>query len=271
MSLSNGLKQDFPRWFCDTPYSQETPMETRLDRAVEIQRRYYTDTATRYDSMHAHEGATDASITKFAHAIIRMLEIRSVLDVGTATGRGMRELKDALPELFVCGVEPVAALVEEAVRSGNTSSCPILRATGEALPFLDASFDAVCEFSILHHAPDPNAVVKEMLRVAKKAIFICDSNRFGQGSVGARLIKLALYKSKLWGAYNYLRTGGKGYRITEGDGLSYSYSVYDSFDLLARWADRVILIPCTGGKGTSWLHPLLTSGSVLVCALKEWA
>jgi hypothetical protein len=24
MSLSNRLKQDFPLWFCDTPYSQET-------------------------------------------------------------------------------------------------------------------------------------------------------------------------------------------------------------------------------------------------------
>ena len=244
-------------------------MEAKPDRATEIQRRYYADTAAKYDSMHAHEGSTDPSITKFVSAIMRMLEVRSILDVGTATGRGMRELKEALPGSFVCGVEPVAALVQQAVQSGGTSIGPIICATGEALPFRDASFDAVCEFSILHHAANPNAVVKEMLRVAKKAVFICDSNRFGQGSPAARLIKLALYKSKLWTAYNYLRTGGKGYRITEGDGLAYSYSVYDSFDLVARWADRLILIPGTDGKCTSWLHPLLNSAGVLVCAVKD--
>jgi hypothetical protein len=74
----------------------------------------------------------------------------------------------------------------------------------------------------------------------------------------------------LWAAYNYLRTGGKGYRITEGDGLAYSYSVYDSFGLIAGWADRLILIPSNADeKGTSWFHPLLNSGGVLVCAIKE--
>jgi ubiquinone/menaquinone biosynthesis C-methylase UbiE len=244
-------------------------MPTKADRALEIQRQYYTETAARYDSMHAHEGSTDASIAKFAYAMMRMLEIRSVLDVGTATGSGMRELKEALPELFVCGIEPVAALIQQGVQSGNASSGPIIRGTGEALPFPDASFDAVCEFATLHHVADPTAVVKEMLRVAKKAVFICDSNRFGQGSRAARLIKLALYKSRLWGSYNYLRTGGKRYRLTEGDGLTYSYSVYDSFELIARWADRLVLIPNGSEKGTSWFHPLLNSGGVLVCAIKE--
>src|SRR5216684_5510356 len=90
-------------------------------REVTIQRRYYTDTAARYDSMHDREGATDTSITKYVFAFLRMLEARSVLDVGTATGRGMCDLKRALPDLFLCGVEPVAALVDQAVKDGNTS------------------------------------------------------------------------------------------------------------------------------------------------------
>jgi ubiquinone/menaquinone biosynthesis C-methylase UbiE len=207
-----------------------------LTTAVKIQRKYYTDSAVRYDSMHAHEGATDASMMKFVQAMLQMMAARTLLDVGTATARGMRDLKEALPHLFVCGVEPVAALVEQAVRDENTSSVPVLMATGEALPFPNASFDAVCEFATLHHVANPSAVVREMLLVARKAVFICDANRFGQGSMPARLIKLALYKMKLWGAYNYLRTRGKGYLLSEGDGLAYSYSVYDSFDLIARWA-----------------------------------
>jgi SAM-dependent methyltransferase len=208
-------------------------MAAKANRAVEIQRKYYTDTAARYDSMHAHEGASDAFLTSFLHAFLRMLQARTVLDVGTATARGMCDLK-------------------------------------RALPFSDASFDVVCEFATLHHAANPNAVVKEMLRVARKAVFISDSNRFWQGPWVARLLKLFLCRSKLWGLYTFLRTRGKGYRITEGDGLAYSYSVYDSYDLIARWADRIILIPASAGeKSASWFHPLLNSSGVLVCALRE--
>ena len=49
-------------------------MAAKANRAVEIQRKYYTDTAARYDSMHAHEGASDASLTSFLHAFLRMLQ-----------------------------------------------------------------------------------------------------------------------------------------------------------------------------------------------------
>jgi ubiquinone/menaquinone biosynthesis C-methylase UbiE len=241
------------------------------DSAVEIQRRYYTDTAPRYETMHSHEGAEDPYSTTFVLAMLRMLDARSILDVGSATGRGLLRIKEAMPSLFACGVEPVAALVEEAERNGILASCPILQASGEALPFPDRSFDVVCEFAILHHVGNPAAIVKEMLRVANKAVFISDSNRFGQGSRLMRVIKLALYKTKLWNVYNYLRTGGKLYRITEGDGLAYSYSVYDSYDQIAQWAGRIILVPMPNdaSKSSSWLHPLLTSGGVLLCAFRD--
>lgn len=244
-------------------------MGPKLDTGVALQRKYYADTATRYDQMHEHEGSGDALGNKFVYAILRMIDARSVLDVGTATGRSLRDLKEALPQAFVCGIEPVVALLEEAVANGSTTSGSLVRGSGEALPFADASFDAVCEFAVLHHVANPNAVVKEMLRVAKKAVLIADSNRFGQGSRAARFLKLALYKTKLWSTFNYARTAGKGYQITEGDGVAYSYSVYDSFGLVSEWADRIILVPSAGGKVSSWSHPLLNSGGVLLCALKE--
>jgi SAM-dependent methyltransferase len=244
------------------------PTKSRL--AIEIQRRYYTETAHRYDSMHAHEGSTDPAISSMVQGFIRMFQIRSVLDVGTATGLGMRQLKHAVPELFVCGVEPVSALIQQGMQQGATSAISLVRASGEALPFPDGSFDAVCEFAVLHHAENPSAVVKEMLRVARRAVFICDSNRFGQGSRMARLLKLALYKFGLWGLYANLRTRGKRYMITEGDGLAYSYSVYDSFELVAQWADRLILVPTDSkGRARSWFHPLLNSAGVLMCAIKD--
>jgi hypothetical protein len=80
---------------------------------------------------------------------------------------------------------------------------------------------------------------------------------------------MGLYKSRLWGIFNYLKTFGRGYLISEGDGLAYSYSVYDSFEKIAQWADRMILIPSGNEKVSSWLHPLLTSSGVIVCAFRE--
>ena len=244
-------------------------MSRDSDRAIALQCKYYTDTAARYGEMHEHEGSGDPLHMDFIIAMLRMLQVRTVLDVGTASGRTLRNLKTAIPELFICGIEPVGALLHQAVVCGNAASGAIAQGKGDALPFADSSFEAVCEFAILHHVSDPKTVVSEMLRVAKKAIFLSDSNRFGQGSTVLRLVKLALYKTRLWDVFNYLRTSGKGYQITEGDGVAYSYSVYDSFDQIARWADRIILIPADRTKATSWLHPLLTSAGVILCAIRD--
>jgi ubiquinone/menaquinone biosynthesis C-methylase UbiE len=244
-------------------------MARNIDNAVELQRKYYTETAARYEEMHEHEASGDAEHMAFILALLRMLQAGSVLDVGTASGRALRTLKTAIPELFLCGIDPVAALLDQAVLRGNVQSGAIIQGKGDALPFANSSFDVVCEFGILHHVADPQTVVGEMLRVAKKAVIISDANRFGQGPKFLRLVKLALYKTRLWGVFNYLRTSGKCYQMTEGDGVAYSYSVYDSFDQVARWADRVILIPADKSKAISWLHPLLTSGTLILCGIRE--
>jgi ubiquinone/menaquinone biosynthesis C-methylase UbiE len=244
---------------------------SRSDQAVEIQREYYTETASRYDTMHKHEGVDDAEGRRLILSILQSLQIRSFLDVGSATGRGLKDFAAALPGALVCGVEPVAALVQQGVAAGNAQNVSLIQASGDALPFADASFDVVSEFSILHHVPEPLKVVGEMLRVARRAIVIVDCNRFAQGSWPARIFKLALYKLGLWHAFNFLRTGGKRYQISEGDGLFYSYSVYDSYDLVARWANRILIL--SGGPAhshpRSWFHPLLTSEGLILIAIRD--
>ena len=237
--------------------------------AIQIQRRYYTETAAVYESMHAQESAGDPRIRQFILAILRMVDAQSILDVGSATGRGLREFAAALPGGLVCGVEPVGALVQQGVEAGITQTVSMLQASGEALPFADGSFDAVSEFSILHHVANPSAVVKEMLRVARRAVIIVDCNRFGQGSLPARLFKLFLYKIGMWHAFNFVRTWGKRYQISEGDGLFYSYSVYDSYKIVAAWADRILVLPNGPTRSRSWFHPLLTAEGVILIALRE--
>jgi ubiquinone/menaquinone biosynthesis C-methylase UbiE len=244
-------------------------MPRDIKNAVQIQRQYYTNTADQYDVMHAHEGDDDSTNMRLVSSLLRMIGPETLLDVGAGTGRGIRHLFDAMPDISIRGIEPVAALIQQAIQKNAIPQGIILQGSGDALPFADERFDVVCSFALLHHVPKPDSVVREMLRVARKAVIIADSNRFGQGKWPVRVLKLGLYKSGLWEFANFLKTGGKGYMLTEGDGLAYSYSVYDSLERIAQWAERVILIPSDSGKSVSWFHPLLTSGGVIVCALKE--
>ncbi len=244
-------------------------MSANAKDAIAAQRRYYTETAARYEHMHAHEGDADEWNLHFVCALLRVIGANSILDVGAGTGRGAHRLQCLEPDLFVCGLEPVAALIDQGPPKRCGSRPQFVQASGDALPFRDKSFDAVCSFAILHHVPKPSLVVGEMLRVARKAVLILDSNRFGQGRWLVRAAKLLLYKGGLWPLVNYAKTRGKGYLFTEGDGIAFSYSAYDSFDQVAKWADRLMVIPAGPGKANSWLHPLLTAGGVLVCAVKE--
>lgn len=244
-------------------------MPDNLSKAIQIQRQYYTDTAAQYDEAHSGEGGDDPLTMRLLCGFLRMIEARSILDVGAGTGRAIRHLMDNMPDLVVRGVEPVAGQIDVAVQKRDIPKGTIVQGVGEALPFEDASIDVVCEFATLHHVKNPDVVVSEMLRVARKAVIIIDGNRFGLGRWPVRVLKLALYKAGVWGIVNYLKTRGKGYNLTEGDGVSYSYSVYDSFDRIAQWAGQLIIIPNEACKARSWLHPLLTSGGIFLCALKE--
>src|ERR1700684_2012686 len=59
---------------------------------------------------------------------LQSLEIKSLLDVGSATGRGLKEFAAALPGALVCGAEPVKALVG---RSGEVGPHPFTSKTGK--------------------------------------------------------------------------------------------------------------------------------------------
>ncbi len=155
-------------------------MNSKRQAAVEIQRKYYRDGAERYESMHGHEGDADESLFKIFSLFVHFVEAGSVLDVGAGTGRGVRKLLNVVPDAYVCGVEPVEALIHQAITKNDVPRQCMVCASGEMLPFPDQSFDVVCSFAMLHHVPDPNTVVREMLRVARKAVLILDSNRFGQ-------------------------------------------------------------------------------------------
>jgi ubiquinone/menaquinone biosynthesis C-methylase UbiE len=242
----------------------------RVRRSSEqIQHDFYTATSERYDEMHVDQGDEHYTALSFISALVEGFGYSSVLDVGAGTGRGVRHLIDRHPDIEVRGVEPVPAMIEQAEQHHGVPAGCIIEASGDRLPFADRSFDVVCELGVLHHVADPNAIVREMARVARRAVLLSDENRFARGSGFSRAAKYGLHRLGLWPLAYRLVTRGRSYRLTPGDGgVAYSYSVYDSLPILHDWADRVFLVP-TGPARAGWFHPLFGAHHILLCALND--
>jgi SAM-dependent methyltransferase len=232
----------------------------------EVNYKFFSEVASSFDEKHRCPHDEHYVALKYISGLASAWRISSVLDVGCGTGQALRYLMER--GLSVRGVEPVPAMIAQALGRNGIPPNVLVCASGERLPFADDSFDAVCAFGVLHHLRQPSVLVREMMRVARKAVFLSDANRFGQASMAKRLAKLVLYRCGLWKAANFVKTKGKGHEISESDGLYYSYSVYDSYDLLAQWADEIVVVG-TAGTISSWFHPLLTSDRALLCAMKN--
>jgi len=231
-----------------------------------LQRAYYERTAAHYDAIHGGQHPEHYIALQHVLTYASFYKLTSFLDVGSGTGRGLGVLREA--GVMCVGVEPVAGLIAQAVQKG-IPAYSLVRGSGYKLPFRDRAFDGVIACGVLHHVERPAEMICEMVRVARKAVFLSDTNRFGQGSIPARWLKLALSRLHMWNLANFIKTGGKGYTVSEGDGVAYSYSVFDSLAQFASWADWVHLIPTGPTTPQTWLSPLLTAPTVLLVAYRS--
>jgi SAM-dependent methyltransferase len=212
--------------------------EAGRQNEIEIQRAYYAQTADRYDDLHVDQGGEHDFALRLLLAFVKLFGVRSVLDVGSGTGRVVLELARVLPEVTAVGVEPSAALREIGYSKGLSPS-QLVDGDAMNLALGEGSFDLVCEFGALHHIPVPSRAVAEMLRASRKAIFISDVNNFGQGGRRSRLLKQAINAMGLWPLADRIKTRGKGYTITKGDGLAYSYSVFNDYKQIRAGCESV--------------------------------
>lgn len=199
-----------------------------VDETVEMQKDYYKTSALSYDEMHLSSKDEHYFSLHFILGMLDFLEVKSILDVGSGTGRALNFIKQERPDITIVGVEPVKELREIGYEKG-LSKDELVDGDGSSLIYADGEFDLVCEFGMLHHVKNPVPVVNEMLRVSRKAIFISDYNIYGDGSFAGRLSKQIFKALGLWKIAAFLKTKGKGYIQSEIDGIAYYYSVFDSF------------------------------------------
>ena len=213
---------------------------SKINNEVSLQLEYYAQTAEIYDELHVNQNDEHYFALSLLSSMIEHFDCISVLDVGSGTGRCLDYLKKKFPQIKIIGIEPSAALRQIGYDAGISSNELI---DGDALKiaFESNSFDIVCEFGVLHHIKKPRTAISEMLRVSKKGIFISDDNHFAKGSCANRFTKKFLKKLGLWKLAYWLRTFGKAYRISEGDGISYPYSVFDDLHFIKKHCSKVHL------------------------------
>ncbi len=160
-----------------------------------------------------------------------------ILDAGCGTGRNLVELASwaARP----AGVD----LSEEAMRLCRARGVPAARGRLQALPFPDASFDAVTSFDVLYHRwiEDDGAAVAELTRVLKPG--------------GVLLVRVPALQM-LWGAHDaavhsrHRYTTGEVRTLLEGRGLEVLRATYANTFLFPVIALRRLLDRLTGREGS---------------------
>jgi ubiquinone/menaquinone biosynthesis C-methylase UbiE len=103
-----------------------------------------------------------------------------VIDVGAGTAQIPIALCGASPTARVIGVDAAESMLAIGRRNiagaGLTDRLKLKLADAKKLPFTDGAFAAVMSNSIVHHIPEPAAVLAEMVRVLRPGgrIFVRD-------------------------------------------------------------------------------------------------
>ncbi len=88
-----------------------------------------------------------------------------VLDVGSGDGRLAHLIADKRPDISIRGID---------VRQRNDATILVETFDGRSIPYDENSFDVVMFVDVLHHADEPMTLLREAVRVARRAILIKD-------------------------------------------------------------------------------------------------
>lgn len=105
-----------------------------------------------------------------------------VLDLGCGTGVVLRQLAGALhPSSIFHGADVSAELLKEAKRLAPDSRIKWDHISVGALPYSDATFDAITMHTLLSHVPDPARILLEARRVLKEdgRLIVFDADHAG--------------------------------------------------------------------------------------------
>ena len=92
-------------------------------------------------------------------------DTRTLLDVGCGDGTLASAVVRRRPEVEPSGVE---------IRARPHTAIPVREFDGRQLPYADRSYDVVMLVDVLHHAEEPDLLLREAARVAANSVIIKD-------------------------------------------------------------------------------------------------
>lgn len=200
--------------------------EKHISRMVD----YYKRTATNYDSHFDNEDYGHNRAVQEMLSIISVTGSKSLLDVCCGTGRGVKAALDK--GLDVVGVDISPDLLKTGVNELGIPSDRLRIADATQLPFEDNSFDVSCVFGALHHAAMPSQIVKEMIRVSRRAIVISDGGNTFSGGAKRVLIRLGIFEPIYRLIFRRSPRTSKRELDSEGDGPTFSFSIEEVIPIL---------------------------------------
>lgn len=161
-----------------------------MERVLEPEVMDTVEEAECYDAM-------DHSVpnTAFAERFVALGARGRVLDIGCGPGHLPLMLVAMLPEARIVGVdlsrEMLKIAEEHRAASAHADRVEFVLGDAKGLEFADASFDAVCSNSILHHIPDPVPFLREAWRVLKPggALLVRDLFRPADAAAADALVR----------------------------------------------------------------------------------
>ena len=133
-------------------------------------REYFARVADQWDEIRAGyftEVMRDAAIAKAA-----LPPGAVAADIGTGTGFVAAALARQARHVYAFDASPEMLAAASRNLSG-LSNVTLKQAEGQAIPFPDESVDGVFANMYLHHAPDPAAAIREMVRLLKPGGVLC--------------------------------------------------------------------------------------------------
>lgn len=131
-------------------------------------------------------------ISRFVSLFIdcfKSYENLNILELGAGDGF----LTELILKKLNCKKYVATDLSAEGVKKIKKRKIKAFKMDAEKLKFSDNSFDIVCCFDVMHHVNNPKQMASEMVRVAKKKVFLIEPN--GLCFLRKLLEKTSKYKS----------------------------------------------------------------------------
>jgi 2-polyprenyl-3-methyl-5-hydroxy-6-metoxy-1,4-benzoquinol methylase len=132
-------------------------------------------TGNTYDKYGSGNPVVKRLMARFERDMAELLELarpESIIDVGCGEGVLTEQWAEVMPKGRVVGVDLDDPKLRQEWDRRTHPNLEFHVSYGDELPFAEGEFEAAAAMEVLEHVPDPDAVLREMSRVARRWLLV---------------------------------------------------------------------------------------------------